>query len=79
MRASGGTSLWELGKTQPELCSPGFCQGSGESQLSTIIRATEGRNYRIKIKKRSTAIEERPEGRGQSKVKKERNHVCRST
>lgn len=45
-RTSGGTGLWELGKTQPPLCSPRGCQGSGESQLSSIIRTMEGRKYR---------------------------------
>lgn len=64
VRTSGGTGLWELGKTQPELCSPCFCQGSGESQPSSIIRTIEGRNYRIKIKKWSMMIETSPEGRG---------------
>lgn len=61
VRTSGGTGLWELGKTQPELCFPCFCQRSGESQLSSIIRAIEGRNYRIKMKW-STMIGTRPEG-----------------
>lgn len=61
-RPSGGTVLWESGKTQPQLCSSCFCQGSGESQLSSIIRAIKGRNYRIKIKKWSMMIEARPEG-----------------
>lgn len=77
VRTSGGTGLWELGKTQPEMCSPCFCQRSGESQLSSIIRTAEGKNYRIKIKKWSTVIGTRPEGRERRKVKKEKKHVCR--
>lgn len=40
MGTSGGTGLWELGKARPELCSPCFCQESGEAQLSSVI---EGR------------------------------------
>lgn len=78
VRTSGGTGLWKLGKTQLQLCSTCFCHESGESQLSSIIRTIEGRNYRIKIKKRKTTIKMRPEEREQSKVKKE-NHVCRSS
>lgn len=57
-RTSGGTGLWELGKTQPPLCSPRGCQGSGESQLSSIIRTMEGRKYRREIDTGSPATEE---------------------
>lgn len=79
VRTSGGKGLWEFRKTQTELCSPCFCQGSGESQLSSIIRTIEGRNYRIKIRKWSTKIEGKSEGREQIKEKNERKHICRST
>lgn len=74
VRTSGGTGLWESAKTQPALCSPCFCQGSGEFQLSSVIRTIEKRNHRIKIKKWCR----RNKRREQRKVKKRRNHDFRA-
>ena len=58
VRTSGAPGLWELGKTQPPLCSPRGCQGSGESQLSSLISTVEGRKHRRAISPGSPATEE---------------------
>lgn len=70
VRTSGGTGLWELGKTQPPLCSPRGCQGSGESQLSSIIRTMERRKYRREINTGSPATEEARRKGGQGRWKR---------